>query len=90
MKRLELIRNQINFNKTRDIMDDIFSHVKMGPADPIAGTMVKFREDKFENKMNLGVGVYRSEEGQPVVFEIVKQVEQELTDDLKTNKLNKE
>jgi len=40
--------------------------------------------------MNLGVGAYRTEEEKPYVFEIVKQVEKEIFDDLMSGKVNKE
>jgi len=90
MQRLELIRKQLNFNQTRVNLDDIFGHLTLAPLDPILGTTIKWRADKSDLKMNLGVGAYRSEEEKPVVFEIVKQVEKELLDDLNNGKVNKE
>jgi aspartate/tyrosine/aromatic aminotransferase len=37
------------------------SHVAMAPADPILSLSVGFKNDKFEKKVNLGVGAYRDE-----------------------------
>jgi len=62
----------------------------MAPADPILGTTIAWRNDKDPKKMNLGVGAYRTDEEKPYVFEVVKQVEKELYDDLIAGKLNKE
>jgi aspartate/tyrosine/aromatic aminotransferase len=33
----------------------------MAPADPILSLSVGFKNDKFEKKVNLGVGAYRDE-----------------------------
>lgn len=38
-----------------------FSHVAMAPADPILSLSTGFKNDKFEKKVNLGVGAYRDE-----------------------------
>ena len=62
----------------------------MAPADPILGTTTLWRNDKDERKMNLGVGAYRTEESKPYVFEVVKDIEKELLDELLAAKLNKE
>ncbi len=40
--------------------------------------------------MNLGVGAYRTEEEKPYVFEVVKQAEKDVFDDLMSGKINKE
>ncbi len=70
--------------------EDIFGHLELGPVDPILGTTIAWRNDKDPKKMNLGVGAYRTEEEKPYVFEVVKQVEKELFDELMTGKQNKE
>jgi len=70
--------------------EDIFSHLELGPVDPILGTTIAWRNDKDPKKMNLGVGAYRTEEEKPYVFEIVKQVEKEIFEDLMNGKVNKE
>jgi len=47
--------------------------VQMGPPDPILGLSVAFNADKAPNKVNLGVGVYRGDDGKPFVLECVKE-----------------
>lgn len=46
----------------------------MAPPDPIIGSRVAFNQDKSGDKINLGVGAYRDDDGQPYVFEVVKKV----------------
>ena len=41
-----------------------WEHVPMGPPDPILGLNEAFKQDKDPNKVNLGVGAYRDEQGQ--------------------------
>jgi aspartate/tyrosine/aromatic aminotransferase len=48
--------------------------VPTAPADPILGLNTRFNEDKFEKKLNLGVGAYRTEEGKPLVLNAVLEV----------------
>jgi aspartate aminotransferase len=75
---------------TKNLGEDIFEHLTLGPTDPILGTTIAWRADPSPNKMNLGVGAYRTDEEKPHVFNIVKQVEKELLQDLIDNKINKE
>jgi aspartate/tyrosine/aromatic aminotransferase len=51
-----------------------FAHVKEGPPDPILGITEAFKKDTFPNKMNLGVGAYRDDNGKPLVLNCVKKV----------------
>ena len=46
----------------------------MAPPDPILGTAIAFKNDPSKDKVNLGIGAYRDEEGKPYVFKIVKEV----------------
>ncbi|XP_026878807.2 aspartate aminotransferase, cytoplasmic [Electrophorus electricus] len=46
-----------------------------------------FREDQSPNKVNLGVGAYRTDEGQPWVLPVVRKVEKMIAED---NSLNHE
>ena len=45
------------------------------PPDPILGVSVAFRESTDPNKLNLGVGAYRTEELKPYVLDVVKRAE---------------
>lgn len=46
----------------------------MASPDPILGVSEAFKASKDPNKLNLGVGAYRTEELQPYVLEVVKKV----------------
>lgn len=46
----------------------------MAPPDPILGVSEAFKASKSPNKLNLGVGAYRTEDLQPLVLEVVKKV----------------
>ncbi|WIA08502.1 hypothetical protein OEZ85_007936 [Tetradesmus obliquus] len=52
--------------------------VEMAPPDPILGVSEAFKASKDPNKLNLGVGAYRTEELQPLVLEVVKKAEQKM------------
>ena len=44
--------------------------VDMAPADPILGVSEAFKKDDSPDKLNLGVGAYRTDELQPCVSRI--------------------
>jgi hypothetical protein len=46
----------------------------MAPPDPILGVSEAFRASTDKNKLNLGVGAYRTEELKPYVLNVVKKV----------------
>jgi len=49
--------------------------VTMAPADPILGVTDAWRKDTNPNKINLGVGAYRDDNGEPVVLKCVRKAE---------------
>eukprot|EP00567_Pseudictyota_dubia_P005802 CAMPEP_0197449206 /NCGR_PEP_ID=MMETSP1175-20131217/20391_1 /TAXON_ID=1003142 /ORGANISM="Triceratium dubium, Strain CCMP147" /LENGTH=443 /DNA_ID=CAMNT_0042981249 /DNA_START=22 /DNA_END=1353 /DNA_ORIENTATION=+ len=49
---------------------------EMGPPDPIVGLNEAFGHDDFENKVNVGVGAYRGDEGRPFVLPVVRKAEE--------------
>lgn len=53
----------------------MFTHVDYYAGDPILGLMDKFAADPRDTKVNLGVGVYYTEEGNLPVLECVKTAE---------------
>jgi aspartate aminotransferase len=59
----------------------VFSHVVQAPEDPILGVTVAYNKDPSPLKVNLGVGAYRTEEGKPLVLNVVKKAEQSLVND---------
>lgn len=58
----------------------------MGPPDAILGLSEAYKKDTDKNKINLGVGAYRDDNGNPVVLPSVKEAEKRITD----KKMNKE
>lgn len=48
----------------------------MGPPDAILGVTEAFKRDSNPNKINLGVGAYRDDNGKPYVLPSVKQADQ--------------
>lgn len=61
--------------------NSVFSHVVRGPEDPILGVTVAYNKDPSPVKLNLGVGAYRTEEGKPLVLNVVRKAEQLLVND---------
>lgn len=53
----------------------MFNVLSALPPDPILGLMAKFKEDKRPHKLDLGVGVFRTAEGDTPVLKVVKQAE---------------
>ncbi|XVE98156.1 hypothetical protein REPUB_Repub03eG0081200 [Reevesia pubescens] len=62
-------------------MDSVFASIVQAPEDPILGVTVAYNEDPSPNKLNLGVGAYRTEEGKPLVLNVVRKAEQLLVND---------
>lgn len=50
------------------------ANVPTAPEDPILGINVAYNADPSTDKLNLGVGAYRTEEGQPLVLNVVRKV----------------
>ncbi|CAJ0592893.1 unnamed protein product [Cylicocyclus nassatus] len=55
-----------------------WSQVEMGPPDAILGVTEAFHRDKNPNKMNLGVGAYRDDQGKPFVLPSVQEAEHQI------------
>lgn len=62
----------------------IFSQVVLAPADPILGLTDTFKADPRQDKVNLGVGIYKDESGQTPVLQSVKKAEALLLEQEKT------
>jgi aspartate aminotransferase len=56
-----------------------WSAVPAGPPDPILGVSEAFKADKSPQKINLGVGAYRDDNGKPFVLPSVKKAEELIT-----------
>jgi aspartate/tyrosine/aromatic aminotransferase len=67
-------------------MADLFAAVELAPADPIIGTAAACNADPHPDKVNLGIGAYRTDEGKPYVFASVKEAERRIIADPSINK----
>jgi len=59
----------------------LWAHVPRGPEDAILGVTLAFQKDLNKNKINLGVGAYRGDDGLPYVLESVRTAERKLLDE---------
>ncbi|NVO56770.1 aspartate/tyrosine/aromatic aminotransferase [Rhodobacteraceae bacterium B1Z28] len=62
----------------------MFEHLKPQPADKILALMQMYREDPRDQKIDLGVGVYKNAEGITPVMRAVKAAEQRIWEDQET------
>lgn len=58
----------------------IFADVPLAPANPILGLALQCNEDASSEKINLTLGAYRDEEGNPVVLPSIRAAELKITD----------
>ncbi|XP_015604255.1 probable aspartate aminotransferase, cytoplasmic isoform X1 [Cephus cinctus] len=66
-------------------MSTRFSNIKLGPPIEVFALQKAFLDDTFENKVNLTVGAYRTNEGKPWVLPVVRKVEKALAVDESQN-----
>lgn len=55
-----------------------FSDIPLAPPDKILGISEAYQKDTNTNKINLGVGAYRDDNGRPIIFPSVKLAERKL------------
>ena len=75
MQRLDQLNAQFAAQETANFGKHELSHVTQAPADPLLSLQILFREDKFEQKVNLGIGAYKDENGKSYVFPVVREAE---------------
>ncbi|KAJ8365314.1 hypothetical protein SKAU_G00141450 [Synaphobranchus kaupii] len=63
----------------------VFSEVPQAAPVAVFKLTADFREDKDPNKVNLGVGAYRTDDSQPWVLPVVKKVERMIVEDQSLN-----
>lgn len=63
-------------------MASLFGHVEPAPKDPILGVTEAFLADPSPDKVNVGVGAYRDDNGKPVVLECVREAERRIAGNL--------
>lgn len=52
----------------------LWAGVEMGPPDAILGVTEAWKKDPNPNKINLGAGAYRDDQGKPYILPTVKLV----------------
>ena len=57
-----------------------FDTLEAAPADPILRLITEHKNDPRAEKIDLGVGVFRTAEGETPVLDVVKQAEQRIID----------
>lgn len=55
---------------------------QLAPSDAIFKLTSDFKQDEFPNKISLGVGAYRDNEGKPWVLPVVRKVQMQIAQDL--------
>jgi len=58
----------------------LFESLQAAPADAILGLITEHKNDPRPEKIDLGVGVFRTAEGETPVLDVVKQAEQRIID----------
>ena len=56
-----------------------WSHVEEGPPDVIFGVVEAYNRDDHPQKVNLGIGAYRDDNGKPWVLPVVRKVSVHIT-----------
>ncbi|KAL2496966.1 Aspartate aminotransferase [Forsythia ovata] len=64
----------------RSMSTSWWKHVEPAPKDPILGVTEAFLADPSPDKVNVGVGTYRDDNGMPVVLECVREAERRIAD----------
>eukprot|EP00761_Pharyngomonas_kirbyi_P012597 gb/GECH01012624.1/.p1 GENE.gb/GECH01012624.1/~~gb/GECH01012624.1/.p1 ORF type:complete len:466 (+),score=110.46 gb/GECH01012624.1/:1-1398(+) len=73
-----VMSNPTSSTTTPSRMKSRWGSIPEAPRDPILGITLAFKEDKHPKKLNLGVGAYRTEEGEPFVLPVVREVEKKI------------
>lgn len=63
-----------------------FHHIEVAPPDEIFNTAAKYKADTDERKVDLGIGAYRTDEGKPLVLNVVRKAEKIISENKSLNK----
>jgi len=77
---LDMVRvhpERVDYNAVSKTIEPtrLFQNLDRLNPDPILGLMARYRADPFAGKVDLGVGVYRDEDGNTPVLECVRRAE---------------
>ncbi|KAG0209536.1 Aspartate aminotransferase, cytoplasmic [Mortierella sp. GBA30] len=76
--RLQQINSHIS---TKHEKESMFERVASAPEDIIFALTSAYKADSYPDKVNLGVGAYRTEDGKPWVLPVVKKADRVLVND---------
>mmetsp|Transcript_10048 Transcript_10048/g.18391 ORF Transcript_10048/g.18391 Transcript_10048/m.18391 type:complete len:464 (-) Transcript_10048:244-1635(-) len=72
----------LTWDQTRGFADaqraSPWADFKMAPPDPIIGLTEAYLNDDFPDKVNVGVGAYRCDQGMPFVLPVVREAENDI------------
>lgn len=89
--RLARIQAQLSGEASQNVNEcaasaSFFVKCTAAPLDPILGLKVLYNKDSSPNKVDLGIGAYRTDEGKPYVLNCVKRAEAMILQDKSLNK----
>mmetsp|Transcript_13911 Transcript_13911/g.37616 ORF Transcript_13911/g.37616 Transcript_13911/m.37616 type:complete len:441 (+) Transcript_13911:78-1400(+) len=84
-ERLAVLSRQMTAGNTGGA-GSVWGLLPQAPPDPILAVGDAWRQDSDVRKLNLGVGAYRTEEGKPLVLNVVRKAEAALLHDPTLNK----
>ena len=68
----------------------LFNGVEAAPPIEVFKLTRDFQADTDPNKVSLGVGAYRTDEGKPWILPVVKKASHQLADDVEAENINHE
>ena len=77
MERLEQLKSHLK----KDRMS-VFQNIPLAPPDPIFHLTASYVNDSDPNKINLGVGAYRDDNGKPWILPVVKKAEHDIVSNM--------
>ena len=75
-----LTRQQLAATTTRAMSTSPWASYEMAPLDPIIGLNEAFQQDDYPQKVIVGVGAYRDDQGKPYVLPCVREAEKRLVE----------
>ncbi|KAF3568581.1 hypothetical protein DY000_02019110 [Brassica cretica] len=74
-QRVKLI---LGLSSLMSYLPNLILNAEPAPKDPILGVIEAFLADPSPDKVNVGVGAYRDDNGKPVVLECVREAERRI------------
>ena len=68
----------------------MFSEIPAAPPIEVFKLSADYQADQTPNKVSLGVGAYRDDQGKPWILPVVKKAETELATEINEEKINHE